>query len=125
MGFLCILAQVIGAVLGLQFLKFLTPDIIFQQSCGQFGMCQTYPHEGIDTFGTLLCEYVATMILIFICCAAWDPCNQSKQDSTPIKFGLAITVICIIFVSMLFVFTFISNNCFLFQFLRVHSPAAQ
>lgn len=105
MGILYFIAQMIGAVLGYRLLQALTPTEVFAQSYGQCGMCQTAPNDRINEVNAFIMEYIATMALISLCCAVWDPRNSKNQDSSPLKFGLAITVLSIIFVS-------INNGCF-------------
>lgn len=100
MAILYLVAQLIGATLGFRLLQALTPSKVFALSNGSFGVCQTAPHEDLNEFSAFMIEYIATSVLISICCALWDPRNATKQDSVPIKFGLAITILSVIFVSI-------------------------
>lgn len=102
MAILYLLAQLIGATLGFRLLKALTPTKIFAMSTGAYGVCQTGPHEDLTELDAFLIEFIATSALISICCALWDPRNNTKQDSVPVKFGLAITILSVIFVSVIF-----------------------
>lgn len=99
MAILYVLAQLIGATLGFRLLKALTPSTVFALSSGSYGVCQTGPHDEITEIDAFIIEYIATSVLISICCALWDGRNDTKQDSVPIKFGLAITILSVIFVS--------------------------
>lgn len=99
MAILYVFAQLIGATLGFRLLKALTPTKVFALSSGTYGVCQTAPHADLTEFDAFLIEFIATSVLISICCALWDPRNNTKQDSVPIKFGLAITILSVIFVS--------------------------
>lgn len=100
MAILYLLAQLIGATLGFRLLKALTPNKVFALSTGSYGVCSTAPHEDLTELDAFVIEFIATSVLISICCALWDPRNNQKQDSVPIKFGLAITILSVIFVSM-------------------------
>lgn len=99
MAVMYLLAQLIGATLGFRLLKALTPTKVFALSTGSYGVCQTAPHEDLTEIDAFVIEYIATSVLISICCALWDPRNNTKQDSVPIKFGLSITILSVIFVS--------------------------
>lgn len=99
-------AQLIGATIGYRFLVALTPEKALAFSAGTHGFCQTAPNEDLNEAQAFACEYIATMLLISICCAVWDPRNNTKQDSIPIKFGLAITILSFIFVSIFFFYCF-------------------
>lgn len=92
-------AQWIGAVLGYRLLQALTPATILAQNHGKYGFCATAPHDELNVVQSFFIEYFATMILIAICCAVWDPRNAKHGDSVPLKFGLAITILSFIFVS--------------------------
>lgn len=102
MGIIYFFAQLIGATVGYRFLLTLIPEKILGKSVGTHGFCQTAPHEDLGEAEAFTCEYIATMVLISVCCACWDQRNNSKQDSIAIKFGLTITILSYIFVSILF-----------------------
>ncbi|XP_031636910.1 aquaporin-2-like isoform X2 [Contarinia nasturtii] len=97
MGIIYFFAQLIGATVGYRFLVSLIPAKALGLSTGTHGFCQTVPHEDLGEFEAFTCEYIATMVLISVCCACWDPRNSSKQDSLAIKFGLSITILSYIF----------------------------
>lgn len=97
MAVLYFFAQLIGATLGYRFLVALTPTKALKNSAGDFGFCQTAPNEDLNEIEAFACEYIATTVLIFVCCAVWDPRNSTKQDSIPLKFGLVIIVLSYIF----------------------------
>lgn len=94
-------AQLIGAILGYRLIQALTPLNILELSVnkGNYGFCATAPLSDLSTFQAFALEYFATTVLISICCAVWDPKNAKYQDSTPLKFALAITILSHIFVS--------------------------
>lgn len=86
LGICYFVVQVLGATIGYGILIGLAPiDVAVD------GICVTHPHVGLNGFQTLGVEIILTGTVSFICCALWDPVNQHKQDSVPIKFGLAIT----------------------------------
>lgn len=100
MAILYFFAQMIGATLGVRALIALTPAKALGYSAGKFGFCQTAPNEELGEIEVFACEYIATTVLITLCCAVWDPRNNTKQDSIAIKFGLTITILSYIFVSI-------------------------
>lgn len=108
MAIIYFFAQLIGATIGYRFIVALTPVKALALSAGQHGFCQTAPHDDLNEAQAFACEYIATMVLISVCCAVWDPRNAKHQDSIPIKFGLTITVLSFIFVSIFFFFFFSS-----------------
>lgn len=93
-------AQLIGAVIGYRLLKALTPDEVYEKSCGKYGFCATGPHDSINEFQAFFIEFIATTVLITVCCAVWDPRNAKHQDSVPLKFGSVITFLSFAFVSV-------------------------
>lgn len=101
MAILYLFAQLIGATLGFRLLKALTPTKVFALSTGSYGVCQTAPHEDLTEFDAFFIEFIATSVLISICCSLWDKRNAQYQDSNALKFGLAITILSVIFVSII------------------------
>ncbi|NP_001106228.1 aquaporin-like [Bombyx mandarina] len=78
-----IVAQCAGAILGYGLL-------IAVSHIDMDGVCMTLPRTEITLFQALIVEAVLTAALSFLNCACWDPVNKNKQDSVPVKFGLAI-----------------------------------
>lgn len=103
MAIVYILTQFIGGVFGFWLLEVLTPTKIFAQSAGVYGVCQTFPNENVGAMDAIIIEYISTMFWISMFCATWDPRNRSQQNSMPLKFGLAITILSVIFVSVFYV----------------------
>ena len=105
MAIVYFVAEMLGAFLGFGLLILLTPQNIFRPDgisieIPAAGYCSTVPHESLTDVQAVFIEFFATSILIFICCASWDPRNSDKQDSVPLKFGfavaaLSISVVCI------------------------------
>ncbi|XP_026737172.1 aquaporin-like [Trichoplusia ni] len=85
LGAIHTVVQCIGAILGYGILVGVSS---FDLSQG--GVCVTRPYPGQNEFQSLGIEIAITAALALICCGIWDPANQLKQDSTPIKFGLTI-----------------------------------
>lgn len=106
MAILYFLAQLIGATIGYRALIALTPSKAIGYSAGQYGFCQTAPNDELTEVEVFACEYIATTVLITLCCGAWDPRNNTNQDSIGIKFGFTIAILAHIFVS----FNFYSVN---------------
>lgn len=104
MAVLYFFAQLIGALLGYRCLQALTPSKVLAQSSGSSGFCQTAPHEDVNDIEAFILEYISTMVLISLCCGVWDQRNSKHQDSVPLKFGLAICLLSIIFVSFRILF---------------------
>lgn len=95
---LYILAQFIGGVLGYSTILIMTPtELLFPPNSSDFngthGFCTTVPNGKISTIEALLAEYLATSILILLCCGIWDKRNASRQDSVALKFGFTIAAL--------------------------------
>jgi aquaporin related protein len=84
-------AQFLGAYLGYGLLKLLTPKSIWQDA-----ICTTRPFDELSTGQAFAIEYIATMVLICVCCAVWDPRNARNTDTIPIRFGLTVAGISIV-----------------------------
>lgn len=83
-----ILAQILGAFMGFGLLMAMLPLNVIEASGEGFGL--TKPNPSITPLQAFGIEFIATSVLIFICCGVWDPRNAKVQDSVPIRFGLAI-----------------------------------
>lgn len=89
-----IVAQLLGAFMGYGLLITLTPShIIRPVNATGPGLCSTVPHPDVTPFQAVAVEYIATSVLILMCCAIWDPRNAKYQEGVPLKFGLAIAAI--------------------------------
>lgn len=84
-------AQMVGAFMGFGLLKVLTPAQHFGDS---FGMNVVNPDVTIVQAVSI--EFVTTMVLILVCCSAWDPRNAHSTDSLSLRFGLAITSLALV-----------------------------
>lgn len=60
--------------------------------------CVTLLHQRVSILQGLTAEILATGVLVFMSCAASDPRNSRNNDSTAIKFGLAVAALCLGFV---------------------------
>lgn len=93
MAVVYIAAQMIGAFIGYGLLKAVTPSAVFD--AGDVGICVTKPHKDVSGMQAVTVEFIATMILILVCCGVWDPRNSKNHDSVALRFGLAVTGIAI------------------------------
>lgn len=105
MGCLYVLAQVIGAFMGYGLLIIVTPENILRPE-NKIGAAvgATMPHPDLTVMQAFAVEFIATGVLIFICCSVWDPRNEKYGDSTAIRFGLAITGLGLAAVSIILIF---------------------
>lgn len=87
------IAQMFGAFMGYGLLLVITPEHIFSPHNDLIGVCVTRPHESLSPIQAVAIEYIATTILIALCCGCWDPRNADKQDTIPLKFGFALVAI--------------------------------
>lgn len=104
MGILYFIAQMVGAILGHRLLIAVTPYKVLDDSKGQCGVCAVVPHEDMNEFTVFIIEFIATSVLVAMCCSFWDARNQKKQDSAPLKVGLTIILLLVLLVSVILVF---------------------
>ncbi|XP_032590137.1 aquaporin isoform X2 [Drosophila grimshawi] len=83
-------AQIAGAFIGYGLLKASLPHNAICSLDTPLGACVTTVDSGISVWQAALIEFLITCVLITICCGVWDPRNTKFQDSTAIRFGLAI-----------------------------------
>lgn len=102
MGVIYVVAQMLGAWMGFGLLIELTPKNIFRpvEQLDGPGVCSTVPQADLSAVQVFFLEFFSTMVLITLCCTAWDSQNESRQDSIPLKIGLAVSamsvaVVCI------------------------------
>lgn len=96
------IAQLIGAFVGYGLLSMITPAEILaaqQDHGGDRGFCMSLPHDGLSLAQALAFEFLATSMLVLVCCASWDPRNVAHIDSLAIKFGLSVSVLSMVAVS--------------------------
>lgn len=87
--------------MGFGLLKLVTPALIFRPEDKEGpGVCSTVPNPDITTFQALLVEFLATTVLILVCCGVWDPRNSQNSDSIPLRFGFTITALALVTVSI-------------------------
>lgn len=98
-GILYIIAQCIGAIVGYGFLKIVTPiDLLYANNYSSVdSFCVTQLNGKIYPIQGFLIELAATGVLMFMCSAVWDSRNANNSDSTPIKFGLVVAALCMVF----------------------------
>jgi aquaporin rerated protein, invertebrate len=80
-----IIAEVAGATLGYGILMVVAPI-----DAAAEGICVTAPNSALNDIQALGVEILLTVVLSLLNCAVWDPVNEHKMDSVPLKFGLAI-----------------------------------
>ncbi|XP_016947348.1 aquaporin isoform X1 [Drosophila biarmipes] len=83
-------AQMVGAFIGYGLLKAVLPENAIYTSDTPSGVCLTLVNSTLTCWQGLAVEFLITCALIAICCGVWDPRNATKQDSVPVRFGLAI-----------------------------------
>lgn len=89
-----IISQFMGAYMGFGLLKYLTPvHILHPNNTINVDLCSTIPHSDLPIMHAFIIEYIATTVLVFICCAIWDPRNAPNQDSVPLKLGFAVAAL--------------------------------
>lgn len=64
------------------------------------GLCSPGVNYDLTPLQSLLVEFLASLILVFVCCGVWDQRNKDKHDSVPVRFGLAIAVLAMAAVRM-------------------------
>lgn len=72
---------------------------MLDDSRGSCGACSVVPHEDMSELDVFVIEFIATSVLVGICCSLWDRRNEKKQDSAALKIGLTIFLLCMLFVS--------------------------
>ncbi|XP_045453900.1 aquaporin-like [Melitaea cinxia] len=86
LGIAYIIVQICGAILGYGILVGLSPTDVVTD-----GVCANHPHLKHSIYQTLGAEIIFTGTLMLIVCALWDPVNEEKNETVPIKFGLALS----------------------------------
>lgn len=97
MGIVYITAEILGAFLGYGVLKLVIPSEIFSRGKNGTGpgFCVNHPNPRLNVYQGFGIEFMLSMILILICCGIWDPRNAKKHDSVSLRFGFAISGLCI------------------------------
>lgn len=93
MAIIYFVAQLIGATVGFTLLQQLIPPNIMSQSLRDGGFCLTTVQSDLDPTKGVIFEFIATSVLILLCCATWDYRNNKWQDGIAMKFGFAITLL--------------------------------
>jgi len=92
------LGQMIGALAGFGTVWLLTPAKFMGNHMVKIngtltktpGVCSPGIHPELSTMQGLLSEFVASGILVLVCCAIWDRKNKDRHDSVSVRFGLAV-----------------------------------
>ncbi|RZC37437.1 MIP domain containing protein [Asbolus verrucosus] len=87
--------QVLGALGGFGLLKLATPSSVLDvtRNATSVGVCSPHVNPQISPIQGLLVEFLISFMLGLVCCGVWDVRNNTKHDSVPIRFGLAIAVL--------------------------------
>lgn len=86
------MAQMLGGFMGFGLLKLVIPIDVFntRNSTESPGLCTTMPAQDVTNLQALTIEFVATTVLILVCCAVWDERNSHLHDSVALRFGFVI-----------------------------------
>ncbi|XP_037048347.1 aquaporin AQPAe.a-like isoform X3 [Bradysia coprophila] len=86
------MAQMMGGFMGFGLLKLVIPTDTFSPAneTNGPGLCTTIPRYDVTDFQALTIEFVATAVLILVCCAVWDERNSHLHDSVALRFGFVI-----------------------------------
>ncbi|CAH0763874.1 unnamed protein product [Diatraea saccharalis] len=85
-GVVYIVAELVGASLGYGILIGVAPV----DMAGE-GVCLTLPHSNINEWQAVGVEILLSAALSLVNCSVWDPVNESRQDSVPLKYALTIS----------------------------------
>ncbi|XP_017760336.1 PREDICTED: aquaporin AQPAe.a-like isoform X2 [Eufriesea mexicana] len=98
-GFVYILGQMVGSILGFGMLKMVTPSgRLTSKTQDDIGMfCVTDLHADLSAIQGLMLEGISTAILMLVACAVWDSRNAKNSDSVPIRFGLTVSALALAF----------------------------
>ncbi|XP_011633988.1 aquaporin AQPAe.a-like isoform X1 [Pogonomyrmex barbatus] len=94
-----IIAQCLGSLLGFGLLKAITPPHLVHGGDSETrNFCVTQINGNLGVGHGIAAEAFATGILAFFACGSWDSRNAKNTDSTALKFGLCVTVLCLAFI---------------------------
>ncbi|KAK1118199.1 hypothetical protein K0M31_015246 [Melipona bicolor] len=98
-GFIYLLSQTIGGILGFGMLKMVTPTgHLTSKTANESDMfCVTDLHSELSAIQGLVLEGISTAILMLVACAVWDNRNARNTDSVPIRFGLTVAALALAF----------------------------
>lgn len=100
-AFIYFVGQLFGSFMGYGLLKLVVPATIFEPTTYGLGppLCMTLPIGDISNFQAVSIEFLATMVLILVCCGVWDRSNDAYGDSVSLRFGLTVACLSIAVVS--------------------------
>lgn len=119
--------QTLGAFAGFGLLCVLTPQRVLEKSAsvGGGGHCMVRPNPEMWLGHSLAVEYVATTCLVLICCGVWDKRNAQVMDSVALKFGLALTALVVILVSLCDYYSYQAVNYTKLYWCSVNRPPSE
>ncbi len=86
LGGLYFLAQFIGGLIGIGFLKLITPTV-WWTSC----FAANFVHPDLTVGHAFVAEFILTFFLMFVIMAA---CDSNKSNQTLVPFAIGMTVFC-------------------------------
>uniref|UniRef100_A0A2A4ITP2 Aquaporin n=1 Tax=Heliothis virescens TaxID=7102 RepID=A0A2A4ITP2_HELVI len=92
LGIFYVIAQCAGSTAGYGMLILVCPIELLEG-----GVCVTRLIDGMSPYQALGVEISITSALCFVCMSVWDPVNEKKVDSIPLKFG--VTILGLIFIA--------------------------
>nr|AFP49897.1 aquaporin 4b [Glossina morsitans morsitans] len=95
MTFIYCVAQMLGAFMGYGLLRGILPEVVREAPHANHALCVTTVHPELYPLQGVFVEFIATGILLLICCAVWDARNANYHDSVSIRFGLAVACLAI------------------------------
>ncbi|XP_076397764.1 aquaporin AQPcic isoform X2 [Megachile rotundata] len=99
MSLLYICCQCVGALLGYGLLKVITPGpLTYAVKDETETFCVTRIHPELSVFRAFMAEFIGTAILVLFACGVWDNRNAKNTDSTSLRFGFCIAVLCMILI---------------------------
>ena len=96
-----IIAQLMGSLIGYGLLVGIAPTQFlksYDDSTG-IGLCMTMPLNDLSIWQSVVIEFLATSVLIFVNCGVWEPKNCIYGDSVALRIGLTVAALSIAIVS--------------------------
>ncbi|CAH0407283.1 unnamed protein product [Chilo suppressalis] len=87
-GIAYILAELAGACAGYGILVAVAPV----DMAGE-GVCVSLPHPMLNNYQAVCVEIMLSAALSLVNCSVWDPVNESRLDSVPLKYALTISAL--------------------------------
>ncbi|XP_050294527.1 aquaporin AQPAe.a-like [Anthonomus grandis grandis] len=85
------IAQLLGSLSGAGLFAAVTNNDLIPDGMGQ--SCVNKINENISIYQGILTEFLLSLIMNLAICSSWDPRNNDKQDSVPLKIGLLVAAL--------------------------------